>query len=47
VIDLFETVQRHTLEHDQRPTEIMVTELTRLKRKLLKLIGMPANDYGR
>ena len=47
VIDLFESVQRHTLEHRRQPTEVMVTELTRLQRKLLKLIGLPAKDYGR
>jgi len=46
VIDLFESVQRHTLEQRRQPTEIMVTELTRLQRKLLKLIGLPASDYG-
>jgi transposase len=47
VIDLFETVQRHTLEHRQQPPEILVTELTRLQRRLLKLIGLSATDYGR
>jgi transposase len=47
MIDLFESVQRHTLEDRQHPTEVMVTELTRLQRKLLKLIGLPATDYGR
>ena len=47
VIDLFESAQRHTLEHRQHPAEILVTELTRLQRRLLKLIGLPAKDYGR
>ena len=47
VIDLFESVQRHTLEQRRHPTEVMVTELTRLQRKLLRLIGLPAKDYGR
>jgi transposase len=47
VIDRFETVQRHTLEHRSRPAEVLVTELTRLQRRLLKLLGLPANDYGR
>jgi len=46
VIDLFESVQRHTLEDRLHPPEVMVTELTRLQRKLLKLIGLPAKDYG-
>lgn len=47
VIDLFESVQRHTLVHDKRPSEALVTELTRLQRKLLKLLGLSAKDYGR
>jgi transposase len=47
VIDLFESVQRHTLEQRRQPTQVMVTELTRLQRKLLRLIGLPAKDYGR
>jgi transposase len=47
VIDLFESVQRHTLEHRGRPSEVMVTDLARLQRKLLKLIGLSAKDYGR
>jgi transposase len=47
VIDLFESVQRHTLENRRQPTEVMTTELTRLQRKLLKLIDLPAKDYGR
>jgi transposase len=47
VIDRFESVQRHTLEHRKRPPEVLLTELTRLQRRLLKLLGLPANDYGR
>ncbi len=47
VIDLFETVQQHTLEQRGRPTEVMVTDLTRLQRKLLHLISLSAKDYGR
>jgi len=46
VIDLFESVQRHTLEQRRQPTEVMITDLTRLQRKLLKLIGLSAKDYG-
>ena len=45
-IDLFESVQRHTLERRRQPTEVMVTDLTRLQRKLLKLLGLSAKDYG-
>lgn len=47
VIDLFEPVQRHALTHSKRPAEALVTELTRLQRKLLKLLGLSANNYGR
>jgi transposase len=46
VIDLFETVQRHVLERRGQPTEVMVTELNRLQRRLIKLLGLPAQDYG-
>jgi transposase len=47
VIDLFETVQRHALERRGQPTEVMVTELNRLQCRLIKLLGLPAQDYGR
>jgi transposase len=47
LIDVFESIQRHTLAHGKRPPEVMVTELSRLQRNLLKLIGLPATDYGR
>jgi transposase len=46
VIDLFESVQRHTLTQSQRSPEVMVTELTRLQRRLLKLLRLSAKDYG-
>jgi transposase len=47
VIDLFESVQRHTLEHRRQPVEVLVTELNRLQRKILKLIGLSSNNFGR
>jgi len=47
VIDLFEAVQRHVLERRGQPTEVMVTELNRLQRRLIKLLELPAQDYGR
>jgi transposase len=46
VIDLFESVQRHTLVRRQRPAEVLVTDLTRLQRKLLRLLALPAKNYG-
>jgi transposase len=46
MIDLFESVQRHTLVQGKRPPEILVTDLTRLQRRLLKLLRLPAEGYG-
>ena len=46
VIDLFESVQRHTLTRPQRSPEVMLTEPTRLQRRLLKLLGLSVKDYG-
>ena len=46
VIDLFEPVQRHTLTHGKRPPEVLVTELTRVQRRLLSLLGLPPKNYG-
>ena len=40
VIDLFEDVQRHTLIAEGQPGVIFTTELTRLQRKVLRLLGM-------
>jgi transposase len=42
VIDLFEEVQRHELTAGKRPAVVFTTELTRLQRKVLRLLGMPA-----
>ena len=46
VLDLFEPVQRHTLTHDKQPAAVLVTELTRVQRRLLTLLGMPPKHYG-
>jgi transposase len=40
VIDLFEDVQRHTLVVGEEPPVIFTTELTRVQRQLLRLLGM-------
>ena len=40
VIDLFEEVQRHTLTSPAGPSVVFTTELTRLQRKVLRLLGM-------
>jgi transposase len=46
VLDLFEPVQRHTLKQGKRPAEVLVTDLTRLQRRLLKLLRLPPDQYG-
>jgi transposase len=46
LLDLFEPVQRHTLSRDQDPDEVIVTELTTLQRRLLKLLGLSPRGYG-
>ena len=46
VIDVFEPVQRHTLKFGELSPEVMVTELTRRQRRLLKLLGLSLRDYG-
>jgi transposase len=40
VIDLFEEMQRHTLTSAAGPPVVFITELTRLQRKVLRLLGM-------
>jgi transposase len=40
VIDLYEDVQRHILQAGRRPTEVFSTELTRLQRRILRLLGV-------
>jgi transposase len=40
VIDLFEDVQRHSLTSGKRPSVDFTTELTRVQRKILRLLGM-------
>ena len=40
VIDLFEDVQRHTLTPAAGPAVVFTTDLTRLQRKVLRLLGM-------
>lgn len=47
VIDLFEPVQRHTLRHGKQSAEVLITELTRVQRRVLTLLGLPSKQYGR
>jgi transposase len=46
LIDLFEPVQRHTLTVRGQESTTFVTELAPLQRRILKLLGIPANTYG-
>jgi transposase len=41
VIDLYEDVQQHSLMAGRRPPEVFSTELTRLQRRILRLLGIP------
>lgn len=41
MIDLFEDVQRHELTEGRRAAVIFTTNLSRLQRKILRLLGMP------
>jgi transposase len=46
LIDLFEDVQQHTLTSPDDPPVVLTTELTRLQRKVLRLLRMPdAYDF--
>jgi len=47
VIDLFDSVERHTLEAAGRRPTTMVTEISRTQRKILKLLRLSASEYGR
>ena len=46
MLDLFEPIQRHTLTHSKRPTEFLVTDLTKVQRHLLNLLNLPPKHYG-
>ena len=41
VIELFEDVQRHSLRAGKRPPEVFSTDLTRLQRRILRMLGIP------
>ena len=46
MIDLFDDIQRHTLHTEGRAPTVFVTELSDLQRRILKLLGIPATEYG-
>jgi transposase len=47
LIDVFATIQRHELVPRNGHPQVMVTEFTRLQRRLLRLFNLPAASYGR
>jgi len=47
LIDVFDSVQRHEIHRSGEAPTVVVTELTPLQRRLLRLLGIPASDYGR
>jgi hypothetical protein len=40
LIDVFDEVQRHSLRVGRRPPVVFLSELSRLQRQLLRLLGM-------
>ena len=46
ILDLFDGVQRHELTLPGREPEVMVTELSPLKKQVLKLLGISEKSYG-
>ena len=46
LIDVFESVQRHTLLVGKKPPVVFTTKLTRLQRQILSLLGMPRAHDG-
>jgi hypothetical protein len=47
VLDLFENVERHEWVAPGGRTTVLVTELSDLQRRILKLLGLRPDTYGR
>ncbi len=47
LIDLFATVQRHEYSERKGPPQVMITDLTSLQCRLLRLMGFSDAGYGR
>lgn len=47
VLDVLEPVQRHELTCGQEQAEVFVTDLTKLQREVVKLMGLSPATYGR
>ena len=46
LIDLFDNVQRHELQSSDQTRSVLVTELSRVQRRILRLLGIPRDQYG-
>jgi len=46
LFDVFENIQRHDLRRNGQPPELLVTELSRLQRRILKLLDLPRKTYA-
>jgi len=46
LIDVFDPIQRHEIHRPGQPPIVVVTELTSLQRRLLRLLRIPVSDYG-
>jgi transposase len=47
VFDAFDNVQRHSLAEEGQKCAVLITELSPLQRKILKLLGHAPEQYGR
>lgn len=46
LIDLFDPIQRHEIHQPGQAPTVVVTELTSVQRQLLRLLRIPASNYG-
>jgi transposase len=46
LFDLFESIQRHELHQPGKPPTVLVTELSPVQRRILRLLNIPAATYG-
>jgi len=46
LIDIFDPIQRYEIHQTGQAPTVMVTKLTSLRRRLLRLLGIPASSYG-
>jgi hypothetical protein len=45
LFDVFEPIQRHVFTHPGSEPIVMITELSPLQRKLLRILGLPEGIY--